>query len=63
MLPENIGFPSGATIKWLSIPQARKDKKAAPEELSALEKVNAQLELGKPARLAGLSKVCALLLT
>lgn len=35
--------------------KARKDKKTAPEELSALEKVNEFLIAGKPARLAGLT--------
>lgn len=36
--------------------KARKDKRAVPEELSALEKVNTALEAGKPARKAGLDK-------
>ena len=35
--------------------QARKDKRADPIELAALEKVNETLLLGKPARLAGLN--------
>jgi zona occludens toxin (predicted ATPase) len=35
--------------------QARKDKRADPIELAALEKVNTHLLLGKPARSAGLS--------
>ena len=36
--------------------QARKDKRAAPDELSALEKVNASLLEGRPARSAGLTE-------
>lgn len=35
--------------------QARKDKRADPIELAALEKINTVLLLGKPARQAGLN--------
>jgi ribosome-binding ATPase len=36
--------------------KARRDKKTAPEELSALEKVNEALLLGQPARSVNLNK-------